>query len=528
METLLEAKNTLENALATKDFDSLNYYYNFFFPSLGDSVYEDLNREKTKIAEHYLKYFNELSVIPEILNNDLISLPKKRTSDIDYYDFLQNLFSNYQEMISDYDATFNLNLNVNNEIKVICDSILDSIKTYYIGHPSSAFNKLDDGLTQIKSHLAVFMGNSMALPPYLFRMRNSNGKNHELDNGEMYHIPFEKRHLIATQRYSIPGLPCLYLGSTAYVCWEELERPLLENTQTSICSVAQSYVKLLDFGFRPKDFRRSLMQMVCQRTNPTLTLEELNEVQSYLITWPLIASCSIQVAFRYSPFKPEYIVPQLTLQWIMNNPEYDGIRYFSVKESCQKNDFTLIQNYVFPAKNHENKGYCKFLKQVLPNSEGLPWQLFKIQPSNYRPVNYGDFSLTNHVSIPYEQSDFGQLESFLYERAIVQGDFVYKFSLEQGTVISNASTFFSDNQILIQTLLNEILHHGKEFITSIESKIEGQELIVTFGYKHRPDHYYNKKYVMYAIDDFHNQLKSNLNIATDSKLLTFEWMLKEK
>ena len=42
---------------------------------------------------------------------------------------------------------------------------------------------------------------------------------------EMFHIPYELRHKVTNQRYSVSGLPCLYLGSSTYLCWEELERP---------------------------------------------------------------------------------------------------------------------------------------------------------------------------------------------------------------------------------------------------------------------------------------------------------------
>ena len=36
---------------------------------------------------------------------------------------------------------------------------------------------------------------------------------------DMLHIPFNKRELVKTQRFSISGVPCLYLGATSYVCW---------------------------------------------------------------------------------------------------------------------------------------------------------------------------------------------------------------------------------------------------------------------------------------------------------------------
>ncbi|MFD5854255.1 hypothetical protein ACFWGC_29525 [Cytobacillus pseudoceanisediminis] len=530
MEALRKAIEHLNAAVERDDPELFHYYSNRLFPSLGKKVIENLSRHQRDIACHYLNHFNELSVIPHLLSSDLISLPKKRSSELDYYDFLKKLFGDFQTLIKEYDDTFTMHLNVNDEIKIICNSILDAVKTYYGGHPSIAFNKLDEGLAQIRNHLGFFMENKTGIPPYLFRMRNSNGKNHELKNGEMYHIPFEKRHLISTQRYSIPGLPCLYLGSSAYVCWEELERPLLENTQTSIFSVAQSYVKLLDFGLRPIDMYESHMDSVCTRIDPTLSQEEVKEIQSFLITWPLMAACSIQVVFRDSPFKPEYIVPQLILQWVMNNPEYDGIRYFSVKESCQKNSFHLIENYVFPAKNHESKGHCKALKQILPNSEGLPWQLFKIQPRNYPPFNQGNMymSLSNDVTIQYEKTDFGELESFLVEKSKVQGNFIYKASLEPGIDISNETSFFKENKEIIEELLSKILVRWKEGITSIEPEIDEQVLYIKFGYKYNPSGYYNRKYVFYALNEFHSQLKSRLNLDPECPIIKWEWMLKEK
>ncbi len=41
----------------------------------------------------------------------------------------------------------------------------------------------------------------------------------------MLHIPFCNRELVSTQRFSVPGVPCLYLGTTSYVCWLEMDKP---------------------------------------------------------------------------------------------------------------------------------------------------------------------------------------------------------------------------------------------------------------------------------------------------------------
>ena len=38
-------------------------------------------------------------------------------------------------------------------------------------------------------------------------------------------VPFSQRSKCAANRYSIAGIPCLYLGNTSYVCWLEMNCP---------------------------------------------------------------------------------------------------------------------------------------------------------------------------------------------------------------------------------------------------------------------------------------------------------------
>lgn len=61
-----------------------------------------------------------------------------------------------------------------------------------------------------------------------FRMRESSSE-FLFSKEEMFHIPFEERQKTSNQRYSLTGYPCLCLGKSIYVCWEELNRPKFEN-----------------------------------------------------------------------------------------------------------------------------------------------------------------------------------------------------------------------------------------------------------------------------------------------------------
>ena len=57
--------------------------------------------------------------------------------------------------------------------------------------------------------------------------------NFTLSQQEFFHIPFNLRGKVKTQRFSIPGFPSLYLGTTIYVCWEELNRPNINEFQAN-------------------------------------------------------------------------------------------------------------------------------------------------------------------------------------------------------------------------------------------------------------------------------------------------------
>ncbi|HHG1224449.1 TPA: hypothetical protein ACPUKL_005353, partial [Klebsiella pneumoniae] len=57
----------------------------------------------------------------------------------------------------------------------------------------------------------------------LFRVRKSDAP--LASRRDMFHIPFNQRHLVRAQRFSVAGLPCLYLGTSLYICWREMDKP---------------------------------------------------------------------------------------------------------------------------------------------------------------------------------------------------------------------------------------------------------------------------------------------------------------
>ena len=62
----------------------------------------------------------------------------------------------------------------------------------------------------------------------LYRMRISK---ETLSKEKMFHVPFNMREKVSSARFSIPGFPCLYLGTSLEVCWNEIKRSLESEEQ---------------------------------------------------------------------------------------------------------------------------------------------------------------------------------------------------------------------------------------------------------------------------------------------------------
>jgi hypothetical protein len=184
---------------------------------------------------------------------------------------------------------------------------------------------------------------------------------------DLFHIPFDCRYLVANQRYSFPGLPCLYLGSSLYVCWEELGRPDLNSVAISRFHLrAGENIRVLDLSWRPKD----LDDLAVPR--------RLREAVAVL--WPVVASCSIAVQPPNATFRAEYIVPQAVLRWIMVKPDFDGLRYFSTHVADPESSRVAV-NFVFPSRTTTTaKGACPMLAQKFLLTEPINWQYASLLP----------------------------------------------------------------------------------------------------------------------------------------------------
>ena len=106
---------------------------------------------------------------------------------------------------------------------VIWSELINVIDQYLSGCQSSAFESFYKlFLTNVDSLRTDTIENESCL----YRMRlGKNGYEEFTSNEEMFHIPFQYNHIVANERFSMSGFPSLYLGSSVYVCWEEMRCP---------------------------------------------------------------------------------------------------------------------------------------------------------------------------------------------------------------------------------------------------------------------------------------------------------------
>lgn len=230
----------------------------------------------------------------------------------------------------------------------------------------------------------------------LYKCRE-NGKLFHYSKEEMFHIPFDKRYLIGNQRFSLSGIPCLYLGGSSYICWEELGRKDFNTTNYCGYSLREN-VNMFDM----------LLPM---------TITNAQQIQRVV----LILLCSL-AAKRDDVFKPEYILPQCVLHSLIRKAYFNHklfcLRYYSSHLLSGDADYfdhgfseealVRYENYVFPATSSRSEGYSEKLKNLFNQTDTIsPMREILLHPDDLMDVGSND---------EYLDSQFGLVDSILDEK----------------------------------------------------------------------------------------------------------------
>lgn len=295
----------------------------------------------------------------EILNKDIFKIPKA-LDDAYFPDYINEKFKIFLKVYNDFDGELGKRLDLEfSKIDKLCKTILKALNESYAGFNHKAFYELSEGLKLIEEYL---IGRPPTSTPVkdsisgLFYRARKNSKS--LDAFDMFHVPFEKRHKIRTHRYSVYGLPCLYLSNSPLLCWRELQSDFQE-LQISRIELDRWVFSMLDLTLS-SEFLTKFWDL-----NADKKLGAENLVFLFLLKWPLILSCSIPS--NPSPeyhFKPQYTIPQMLLEWVRENKRINGIIYPTVVPAIKSvSPLDHHYNYAFPVQKVQKTGHCNILKK---------------------------------------------------------------------------------------------------------------------------------------------------------------------
>ncbi len=350
----------------------------------------------------------------ELFSNKVFELPlKKETTSIGT--LLKNKFNIYLDLLEKLDKRDKYTNNIRDhigDIHNLCKKLLLAHKSYLQGSPYKAYEHFSNGISTLEAFLLFSIQERVKYPDSysLFRVRESKEK--YLSKTDIFHIPFEHRYKVSNQRYSINGFPCLYLGTSIYVCWEELNRPNFGELYVSKFRLLTKLPKILDLTFSAQESQNFLNKF--QKDNDFHEWK-LNGIVDKIILFPLIMSCSIINRENNRVFKEEYIIPQLLLEWVRNKNVINGIEYFSLSLPEYNLDQRLYRNYVFPAKQQKVTGQCNFLSNIFELTNPISWDFAKTLDARAKLANSStnfDFNILNQKR-SYIHTEFSELEKII-------------------------------------------------------------------------------------------------------------------
>lgn len=273
-----------------------------------------------------------------------MSFPIVIENDYDYLKKLTLEFKKYLAWIGDhYNDCYD-------NICEITNNVIESIQLYYDSDILGATQKIKEAITENMS-IKVISKIETLYNNRLFKARvieDEDGLSHE----DMLHIPFSLRNIVKSQRFSLYGTPCIYLASSSYACWLELNKPQDSTFYVSAYKIDDS----LQFFDLTCATWEQLEQYVSEK-------RKIEEIKNELYTFPLIIATSFKVKKNNSAtFHSEYIVSQLLMSIIVNSVycfknKIDGILYYSKKLSDDKSFFPINICVAIPAKHSENMKY---------------------------------------------------------------------------------------------------------------------------------------------------------------------------
>lgn len=165
------------------------------------------------------------------------------------------------------------------------------------------------------------------VPESLYRFRIA--PECECESSALFHIPYSEKARIRRQRFSIEGVPVLYLGESLYSCWKDMGEPSLEESVVSRYTLTLPEVNeynepvdnyLLNLAF---DFRMlPLFNGDDEAAHPVYS--DTKQIAYHLLMRPLVLACSITRESRNGAFNEEHLMSNILLELLHQRHDLPG------------------------------------------------------------------------------------------------------------------------------------------------------------------------------------------------------------
>lgn len=341
-------------------------------------------------------------------------VPIKSDEKKDYRNIVSNNLKEYYTLVTqlDFNECPAKWCEIKKRLKQLIDGINRAMESEYKGIRHSAFTSIKNQLDGYQTQQTKIKGLALNETIYsisqgmvAYKMRKvSLEEQRKLKREDMFHIPLNKRGLVETQRYSVPGYPCIYLAHRIYGCWEEMGRSDFGTVMVSKFETQKEF-KLLDLRIPSKEMWK-------------------NDMVRCLLIFPLVIASMVQVKNSKDTYKPEYLIPQLLTEWIISknidgkdDEKILGIIY----TSAQKNDdFDFPEdsytNYAIPVlKPLGSNKYCKRLKDYFKLTAPTYYDLEVLKRVDGLPCGQLGLSEEEQKEENMMLSHFGKMEEFLQD-----------------------------------------------------------------------------------------------------------------
>ncbi len=265
--------------------------------------------------------------------------------------------------------------NILQEISDICNMILETLQFQFAGRLFDGFECMENVMTKNDFHLTYLLPQLVMNSVLLFRVRNEPNIKVAKD---LFHIPFQMRDQCASYRFSLLGYPSLYLAGSVETALHETNINSNNYTCIGYCNKNRP-LKFIDLS---------------------LPSWKLDFSSKYCLTvfYPLIVACGLKVRNPNSPFKPEYVIPQLFFQYIrLHFSNFDGIAYASTKNDVVDYKSPENKNYALYVRHTEQEsGYSQELADILTVSSPISPKINetpKMLESKIRKMKFTDLLL---------------------------------------------------------------------------------------------------------------------------------------